>query len=135
MRLDFDTFTITGPSTLTTSTVKTIGGSVATDGAESSGASQCATDLFSVTNPGGSNTPPSICGTNTGEHSMIYFFTWNRIFFKFQNFQTVHSIMTSKSNLGLKLKTFKEKFQIPIPKKNPRIFRIVQFELQNLYTI
>ena len=76
LRLDFDTFTITGPSTLTTSTVKTIGGSVATDGAESSGASQCATDLFSVTNLGGSNTPPSICGTNTGEHSMTYFFKY-----------------------------------------------------------
>ena len=76
LRLDFDTFTITGPSTLTTSTVKTISGSVSTgDGLASTGASQCATDLFSVTNPGGSTTPPAICGTNTGEHSMVYFFS------------------------------------------------------------
>ena len=71
LRLDFDTFTITGPSTLTTSTVKIISGVVAGDGKEASGASQCSTDLFSVTNPGGS-TPPAICGTNTGEHSMSY---------------------------------------------------------------
>jgi len=70
LRLDFDTFTITGPSTLTTSTVKIISGVVAGDGKEASGASQCSTDLFSVTNPGGS-TPPAICGTNTGEHMYV----------------------------------------------------------------
>ena len=29
---------------------------------------QCLTDTFSVTNPDGPN-PPTICGTNTGEHS------------------------------------------------------------------
>ena len=46
----------------------------ATAGVEASGASQCATDLFSVTNPGGSTKKnPSICGTNTGEHSKKYF--------------------------------------------------------------
>ncbi len=31
-------------------------------------ASNCLTDTFEVTNPGGV-TPPTICGTNTGEHS------------------------------------------------------------------
>ena len=29
---------------------------------------QCQTDIFSVTAPG-NNAPPTICGTNTGEHS------------------------------------------------------------------
>ena len=29
---------------------------------------QCQTDIFSVTSPG-NNAPPTICGTNTGEHS------------------------------------------------------------------
>ena len=36
-----------------------------------SGATQCATDIFSVSSPGGTS-PPSICGTNTGEHSMKF---------------------------------------------------------------
>lgn len=37
---------------------------------------QCLTDTFSVTSPG-QNTPPSICGTNTGEHSKYKFlFFW-----------------------------------------------------------
>jgi hypothetical protein len=31
-------------------------------------ATQCLTDSFSVTNPGGS-TPPTICGTNSNQHS------------------------------------------------------------------
>ena len=30
------------------------------------------TDTFSVTGGGGSDSPPTICGTNTGEHSKIY---------------------------------------------------------------
>ena len=34
-------------------------------------ATQCLTDTFSVTNPGGGYTPPSICGRNTGEHSIV----------------------------------------------------------------
>ena len=34
-------------------------------------ATQCLTDTFSVTNPGGGYTPPSICGRNTGEHSTV----------------------------------------------------------------
>ena len=29
---------------------------------------QCQTDIFSVTTPG-NNAPPTICGTNSGEHS------------------------------------------------------------------
>jgi hypothetical protein len=37
-------------------------------------ATQCLTDTFSVTNPSGL-TPPSICGTNTGEHSKFLIFS------------------------------------------------------------
>ena len=33
-------------------------------------ASQCLTDTFSVTNPGGP-APPVICGTNTGKHMYV----------------------------------------------------------------
>ena len=34
-------------------------------------ATQCLTDTFSVTNPGGGYAPPTICGRNTGEHSTV----------------------------------------------------------------
>ena len=33
---------------------------------------QCQTDIFSVTTPG-NNAPPTICGTNSGEHSKLLF--------------------------------------------------------------
>merc|ERR1719162_291060 len=71
LRLDFDSFTITGPSTLTTPVVGVIAG-VADSlmPASHSGATQCATDTFSVSSPGGTS-PPSICGTNTGEHMYV----------------------------------------------------------------
>lgn len=72
LRLDFSSFIITGPSTSTISVAKTIGGQVA--GADAgklvAEATQCLTDTFSVTNPSGL-TPPSICGTNTGEHMYV----------------------------------------------------------------
>jgi hypothetical protein len=34
-------------------------------------ASRCLTDIFSVSNPSGS-APPSICGTNSGQHSKFF---------------------------------------------------------------
>ena len=66
--MDFNTFVITGPSTLTASVVKTVGGSIAPGGAvPMSSATQCLTDTFTITGvPGGS--PPVICGTNNGYH-------------------------------------------------------------------
>ena len=64
LRLDFDTFVITGPSTLSTSVGKVNPNSAL----DVTTASQCLTDVFSVTNPNG-QTPPQICGTNSGEHS------------------------------------------------------------------
>ena len=76
LRLDFETFVISGPSTGSDTD--------AVDGACKNGvftspspatcslASQCLTDSFSITNPGGS-APPTICGTNTGKHSEIMY--------------------------------------------------------------
>lgn len=71
IRLDFQTFVITGPST------DSVSGSLATAGvvtgagkSVSATASQCVTDLFSVTNPGGV-TPRPICGTNTDTHMYV----------------------------------------------------------------
>jgi hypothetical protein len=68
MRLDLNTFVVTGPSTKSTSDVLITGGTVIGGGAAASVASQCLTDTFSVSSPGASN-PPVICGTNSGEHS------------------------------------------------------------------
>ncbi len=90
MRLDFNTFVIAGPSTNTNSVtkVKAMAG-VVVESADISVTdhSQCLTDTFSVTNGGGGINPPTICGTNSGEHSnvdillvLVYFI----IFFAFQ---------------------------------------------------
>lgn len=70
LRLDLNSFVIAGPSTLSVVVGKTVNGIVVggTGGKEVSAATQCLTDRFSVTNPGGI-APPTICGTNTGEHS------------------------------------------------------------------
>jgi hypothetical protein len=68
IRIDFSSFVIAGPSTLTTSTTLEAGGSVAAGGKAVNLATECLTDTFSLTGPAGS-VPPVICGTNTGEHS------------------------------------------------------------------
>jgi len=68
--MDFNTFAITGPNTLTASIFYNLAGSVATTalGIAASLATNCQTDAFSVTGSGGT-APPVICGTNTGYHS------------------------------------------------------------------
>ena len=72
LRLDFETFQISGPSTSTQSVTKVIAGSSNSDGgAAASNAGRCLTDQFSVTATTASNTPPTICGQNTGEHSKL----------------------------------------------------------------
>ena len=72
IRIDFSTFVISGPNTLTVTSLYEVGGSVATGaGALINTATQCQTDTFSLTGPGGS-VPPVICGTNTGEHSKLH---------------------------------------------------------------
>ena len=86
MRLDFNTFAITGPSTETLSTTKVLNGQVnAGAGKESNLASNCATDVFTITN---AENLPEMCGTLTGEHGI------NRKVFKithatFQLFQCI----------------------------------------------
>ncbi len=76
MRLDFETFVITGPTTVTNTVTRRRkhGGPVTVD-ANTSGVAvaelgQCRTDTFSVGNPDGPQ-PPVICGTNSGEHSRV----------------------------------------------------------------
>ncbi len=72
IRIDFNTFVIAGPSTVTLTTATEVGGSVGgTGGQVISLATQCLTDTFSLTGPAGS-VPPVICGTNSGEHSKFY---------------------------------------------------------------
>ena len=77
LRLDFDNFVITGPSTSTITVTKRIinSGTIGPIGTKTTqkqvsmtSCGQCLTDTFSITNPDGI-TPPTICGTNTGEHS------------------------------------------------------------------
>jgi hypothetical protein len=70
LRLDFNTFVITGPSTLATTTVKILNGAPSTAGKGASTASQCLTDTFSVTTATGGSSNV-LCGVNTGEHSKI----------------------------------------------------------------
>eukprot|EP00095_Tigriopus_kingsejongensis_P007394 maker-scaffold112_size353035-snap-gene-1.14 protein:Tk07394 transcript:maker-scaffold112_size353035-snap-gene-1.14-mRNA-1 annotation:"PREDICTED: uncharacterized protein LOC103516194" len=71
LRLDFNTFVINGPSTKTEVTGEAIAGVIsASAGQDINQASRCLTDSFSVTSPG-STAPPTICGTNTGEHMYV----------------------------------------------------------------
>jgi hypothetical protein len=65
--MDFNTFVIAGPSTLTVSLGKETGGSVTTAGTAYNAATNCQTDTFSITGVAG-GTPPVICGTNSGYH-------------------------------------------------------------------
>ena len=66
IRLDFGTFVITGPTTVSTSISKLLGGQVfSTDGVAVALTGNCATDDFSVSNAPGI---PQICGTLTGDH-------------------------------------------------------------------
>ncbi|XP_059097782.1 uncharacterized protein LOC131892064 [Tigriopus californicus] len=72
LRLDFNQFMITGPSTSTVSVSAHRGGVIGAPGAATaiSLASRCLTDTFSVLSPSGQS-PPTICGINTGEHMYV----------------------------------------------------------------
>jgi hypothetical protein len=69
--MDFNTFVITGPSTLTaTIGFETGGTQTYLGGVKYNYATQCQTDTFSMTGvPGG--IPPVMCGTNSGYHSKL----------------------------------------------------------------
>jgi len=75
IRLDFTTFTITGPSTLTTATLSRLRGApygtweeIALAAYGANDATNCLLDSFTATGPSPSSTPPVICGVNTGFH-------------------------------------------------------------------
>ncbi|XP_059087518.1 uncharacterized protein LOC131883927 [Tigriopus californicus] len=73
LRLDFNQFTITGPSTSTLTEVALLNGSPVGptgSGVAASVGSQCLTDSFSVTDSTGGS-PPTICGVNTNEHMYV----------------------------------------------------------------
>ena len=66
IRLDFDTFVISGPSTITLSVGKIIAGQLqSATGKKVNNKGNCITDVFSI-----NNVPnvPNICGTLTGDH-------------------------------------------------------------------
>jgi len=65
LRLDFESFSLNNPVTLTTITNLATG----TAGASNS-LGLCSTDSFSVSAPG-AKAPPVICGTNTGQHLYV----------------------------------------------------------------
>ena len=77
IRIDFITFVIAGPTTLTATLAYEIGGSIsylaASAGVIVTAASNCLTDTFTLTGPAGS-TPPVICGTNTNQHGSSLLF-------------------------------------------------------------
>lgn len=75
IRLDFTSFTITGPSTVSTAQISRQAGSPGgnledTDLSDFGGnlATNCLLDTFHVTSASSSSAPPVICGVNTGFH-------------------------------------------------------------------
>ena len=105
MRLDFSTFVITGPSTITTptTTYSILNGQIAAAGGNgATHATRCLTDAFSVSPAADYN--PTICGTNTGEHSKyiktstIKFFY--RLFFVFLMFSVYIESDSECTNLN-----------------------------------
>eukprot|EP00095_Tigriopus_kingsejongensis_P007417 snap_masked-scaffold905_size83035-processed-gene-0.11 protein:Tk07417 transcript:snap_masked-scaffold905_size83035-processed-gene-0.11-mRNA-1 annotation:"hypothetical protein DAPPUDRAFT_311633" len=71
MRLDFEQFTISGPSTSRDVVGTFMFGEIAFGGGGSyTTSSQCLTDSFTISNPSGA-APPTICGINTGEHMYV----------------------------------------------------------------
>jgi hypothetical protein len=66
--MDFNSFVITGPSTVTYTIGFEIGGSISiAAGKAFTATTTCQTDTFTITGDAG-GTPPVICGTNSGYH-------------------------------------------------------------------
>merc|ERR1712209_233047 len=69
LRLDFETFQITGPATVSVSVDKMLGGTTNTAGKEVAITGQCLTDQFTIGNsPGGVGV---LCGTLTNDHMYV----------------------------------------------------------------
>merc|ERR1712013_555442 len=66
LRLDFETFALNNPVTVTTVT----SGPAAAAAGSANSLGACNVDQFTVTVPGGKS-PPVICGTNTGSHMYV----------------------------------------------------------------
>ena len=62
---DFSSFVLTGPSTTSTSIQLQLGGQALAGGKKVASATQCLTDIFTVTEQ---DTIPVLCGTNSGFH-------------------------------------------------------------------
>ena len=113
--MDFTTFVITGPSTLTTTVGKVVGGQIGkysylkkrgcvthiinlclhigATGKAASLKTTCATDQFEISN---SPSVPTLCGTLTGDHGMIFWgggHTGGNLFYKFQSGFFVKSLI------------------------------------------
>jgi hypothetical protein len=89
--MDFNTFVITGPNTLTQSVGYEIGGSFSyAAGVAYNLATLCQTDTFSITGDAG-GTPPVICGTNSGYHGKCWLY-WTIFITIPTKSQTVRSI-------------------------------------------
>lgn len=80
IRLDLTTFVITGPSTITATQFRRKYGHPAADLLDTTYALQgssftgaCLLDTFYSTSASTSSTPPAICGTASGEHSMLIY--------------------------------------------------------------
>ena len=72
IRLDFTTFVITGPNTVTDSYNLMLNGDIVLDGGKKvAQTGMCLTDTFAISNQ---ETVPIICGTNTGEHGELSHF-------------------------------------------------------------
>ena len=70
IRLDLDTFVITGPSTVSTSIGLFLGGEGSVAGVAQGDKGTCKSDTFSIS---GAPHIPTVCGTLTGEHSKFHF--------------------------------------------------------------
>lgn len=70
LRLDFDRFQISGPSTITVSVIGILNGQASNAGTANSEVGQCNTDRFQVSSGSGIG-PPVICGMNTGQHVFV----------------------------------------------------------------
>ena len=67
IRLDLETFVITGPATVSLSSTKILNGAAGA-GFNANKVGQCLTDSFSVSN---SQNTPTLCGSLTGEHCKL----------------------------------------------------------------
>ena len=81
MRLDFDSFVLTGPSTSSATVGAAVNGQlvkrndmigqVPASAASVTQQSQCLTDVFNVVSPGNGN-PPTLCGNLNNEHRNLF---------------------------------------------------------------